>query len=77
MRNWFSWLKRFVGTLHCLQEDGETPLPRHAARRSRDSDSGGLDSTWTTDLKLGLMACDSRCKRRLGFENLGQEGCVL
>ena len=40
---------------------------------TRSSKYGGLDSTWTTDLKLNLMCGDIKGKTRLNWGKLGIE----
>ena len=45
---------------------------------SRQSQHGGLDETWTTNLKLALMAVELQGKARLTAEKLGaseEAGC--
>ena len=71
-RRWFSWLVRFRG----LSRQGSDLEMEDISfdqldDPTRSSKYGGLDSSWTTDLKLNLMCCDIKGKNRLTWNKLG------
>ena len=45
-------------------------------RTARGSGRGGLDDTWTANLKLAITACDLRAQKRMTFGNLDMEDRV-
>lgn len=74
MRRWFSWLVRFRGLSPAGKEEELDDIPfSELDDPSRASRFGGLDQCWTTDLKLSLMACDVKGKKRLTMGTIGQE----
>ena len=73
-REWFSWLKRFRGVDGKPDnvDDGDLD-PVFLLQTARGSGRGGLDDTWTANLKLAITACDLRAQKRLTFGNLDME----
>ena len=71
-RRWFSWLVRFRGLSQKGSDEELEDIPfSQLDDPTRSSKFGGLDSSWTTDLKLNLMCCDIKGKNRLTWKKLG------
>ena len=73
MKRWFSWLVRFRGLSPKGSDEDFEDIPiDQLDDPTRSSKYGGLDSTWTTDLKLNLMCSDIKGKNRLTWDKLGR-----
>ena len=71
-RKWFSFLVNFRGlTATGSDEEVESVRVERLQDPSRESQHSGLDETWTTNLKLALMATELQGKQRLTAEKLG------
>lgn len=72
-RRWFSWLVRFRGLSLKGNDEELLDIPLNSLDDpTRTSKHGGLDSTWTTDLKLNLLCGDVKAAPRASMSKLGQ-----
>ena len=70
-RRWFSWLVRFRGlTSKNNDEELEEIDLKDLDDPARRNMYGGLDQTWTADLKLNILAGEIKGKGRLTMEKL-------
>lgn len=77
-RRWFSWLVRFRGLTLSGSDSELSEISIDTVNDpSRQSTHGGLDSTWTTDLKLNQLCGDLKGKDRSSVDNVVQELLVM
>ena len=74
-RKWFSFLVRFRGLTATVSEEEIASVPLHVVNDARRvALYGGLDASWTTELKLVTTANDLKGNPRISMETLlGEE----
>ena len=73
-RKWFAWLVNFRGlTLTGKEDELEEIALERLQDPTRQSQHSGLDETWTTNLKLAIMASELQGKKRLTEEKLNAQ----
>lgn len=74
MRRWFSWLVRFRGLTAKNSDDELTEIDLDRLDDpARKNTYGGMDHTWTTDLKLNIMVSLLKGQPRLTLNKLQME----
>ena len=68
---------RFRGLTQKNSDDELSDIdPHNLDDPGRRNTFGGLDHTWTTDLKLNVMASELKGKGRLTLEKIQMEDCL-